>query len=203
VRRILQPVCPRLALRGELDFCRAGRLLPLAIGLQPGKQEGWGRDVGAVRDLVYGIFRAVGPGHGKAVIFSYLVANEETWRRGVVLSFVSAAIQSIVAIIVVAIAAVLLGATARAIGVTAHLVEITSYALVILIGLRLLYVKGRGINWRTAPEFAFAATPVAVPLSAATLRSSGQVWGQCWEPIHNPNIHNIFNDCLGLSLVPA
>lgn len=94
--------------------------------------------------FVYGIFHAVGPGHGKAVISSYLVANEETWRRGVVLSFVSAAIQSVVAIIVVAIAAVLLGATAKAIGTTVRLVEITSYALVILIGLRLLYVKGRG-----------------------------------------------------------
>ncbi len=131
--------------------------------------------------FVYGVFHAVGPGHGKAVISSYLVANEETWRRGVVLSFVSAAIQSVVAIVVVAIAAVLLGATAKAIGVTVHLVEITSYALVILIGLRLLYVKGRGfliacreMNWRTAPEFAFAAAPVAVPLSAATLRSSNQ-----------------------------
>ena len=35
--------------------------------------------------FVYGVFHAVGPGHGKAVISSYLVANEETWRRGVVL----------------------------------------------------------------------------------------------------------------------
>jgi hypothetical protein len=33
-----------------------------------------------------GIFHAAGPGHGKAVISSYLVANEETWRRGIVLS---------------------------------------------------------------------------------------------------------------------
>ena len=94
--------------------------------------------------FLYGIFHAVGPGHGKAVISSYLVANEETWRRGVALSFVSAAIQSIVAIVVVAVAAVLLGATAKAIGSTVHLVEIASYALVILIGLRLLFVKGRG-----------------------------------------------------------
>ena len=37
--------------------------------------------------FLYGIFHAAGPGHGKAVISSYMVANEETWVRGVVLSF--------------------------------------------------------------------------------------------------------------------
>jgi High-affinity nickel-transport protein len=40
--------------------------------------------------FVYGIFHAAGPGHGKAVISSYLLANEETWRRGITLSFASA-----------------------------------------------------------------------------------------------------------------
>ena len=40
--------------------------------------------------FIYGIFHAAGPGHGKAVISSYLLANEETWRRGVTLSFASA-----------------------------------------------------------------------------------------------------------------
>jgi nickel/cobalt transporter (NicO) family protein len=118
--------------------------------------------------LLYGVFHAVGPGHGKAVISSYLVANEETWRRGVVLSFVSAAIQSVVAIVVVAIAAVLLGATAKAIGLTVHVVETVSYVLVILIGLRLLFVKGRGflIAWRELSSKKAAA--------AAAASSSGQ-----------------------------
>jgi nickel/cobalt exporter len=131
--------------------------------------------------LGYGVFHAIGPGHGKAVISSYLVANEETWRRGVVLSFVSAGIQSVVAIVIVAIAAVLLGATAKAIGLTVRLVEIISYALVILIGLRLLYVKGRGfliacreLTWQQAPELAFAAAPVAMPRSAAALQAFGR-----------------------------
>src|SRR5262245_15397174 len=37
--------------------------------------------------FLYGVFHAAGPGHGKAVISSYVVANQETWKRGVVLSF--------------------------------------------------------------------------------------------------------------------
>ena len=48
--------------------------------------------------FLYGIFHAAGPGHGKAVISSYVVANEETWRRGVVLSFASALLQAFVAV---------------------------------------------------------------------------------------------------------
>ena len=44
--------------------------------------------------FIYGIFHAAGPGHGKAVISSYLVANEETWRRGIILSFASALLQA-------------------------------------------------------------------------------------------------------------
>ena len=62
--------------------------------------------------FLYGIFHAAGPGHGKAVISSYLVANEETWRRGIVLSFASALLQAFVAVALVGIAAVLLNATA-------------------------------------------------------------------------------------------
>lgn len=130
--------------------------------------------------FVYGIFHAAGPGHGKAVISSYLVANEETWRRGVVLSFASAGIQAIVAIIVVNIAAVLLGATAKAIGLTVHLVEIVSYGLVVLIGLRLLYVKGRAfliasreLTWRPAPELAFASAPAAKAVQAISFQAFG------------------------------
>ena len=53
--------------------------------------------------FAYGIFHAAGPGHGKAVISSYLVANEETARRGIVLSFASALMQALVAVAIVAI----------------------------------------------------------------------------------------------------
>lgn len=95
--------------------------------------------------FVYGIFHAAGPGHGKAVISSYLFANEETWRRGITLSFASAIMQSLTAVAIVAIAAILLGATAKLMGDTVRVIEIVSYGLIALLGARLMWVKGRGL----------------------------------------------------------
>jgi nickel/cobalt transporter (NicO) family protein len=93
--------------------------------------------------FLYGIFHAAGPGHGKAVISSYLVANEETWVRGVVLSFLSALMQAIVAIAIVGVAAVVLHATAATMNSAVNWIETLSYTLIIVVGLRLLWVKGR------------------------------------------------------------
>jgi nickel/cobalt transporter (NicO) family protein len=108
--------------------------------------------------FIYGIFHAAGPGHGKAVISSYLVANEETWRRGIVLSFASALLQAITAIVIVGVAAALIGATAKMMGDTVRVIEIVSYALIVLLGLRLFWVKGRSFlrTWR-----AIGSTPEA------------------------------------------
>ena len=94
--------------------------------------------------FLYGIFHAAGPGHGKAVISSYLFANDETWRRGITLSFASAVMQSLTAISIVAVGAVLLGATAKLMGDTVKIIEIVSYGLIVLLGARLLWVKGYG-----------------------------------------------------------
>jgi nickel/cobalt exporter len=93
--------------------------------------------------FLYGIFHAAGPGHGKAVISSYLVANEETWLRGVVLSFLSALMQAIVAIAIVGLAAVVLHASAATMNGAVNWIETLSYLLIIVVGLRLLWVKGR------------------------------------------------------------
>ncbi|MBV9557560.1 MAG: nickel/cobalt transporter [Pseudolabrys sp.] len=93
--------------------------------------------------FLYGIFHAAGPGHGKAVISSYLVANDETWKRGIALSFASAILQALVAVLIVGVAAALLGATAATMNSAVRVIEIVSYALIALIGARLVWVKGR------------------------------------------------------------
>ncbi|MGH6727620.1 MAG: nickel/cobalt transporter [Pseudolabrys sp.] len=102
--------------------------------------------------FAYGIFHAAGPGHGKAVISSYLVANNETWRRGIALAFASAVLQACTAIAIVGIAAVLLGATAHVMGNAVRAIEMVSYGLIILIGLRLLWVKGRAFLRLLRPQ---------------------------------------------------
>jgi nickel/cobalt transporter (NicO) family protein len=94
--------------------------------------------------FAYGIFHAAGPGHGKTVISSYLVANEETARRGIALSFVSALMQSLVAVLIVGIGAWLLNVTANTMCGAERVIEIASYALIAAFGLRLVWTKGRG-----------------------------------------------------------
>jgi nickel/cobalt exporter len=94
--------------------------------------------------FAYGVFHAAGPGHGKAVISSYLVANQETARRGVVLSFVSALMQALVAVVIVAVYAWLLNATAKTMCGAEKMIEILSYALIAAFGARLVWTKGGG-----------------------------------------------------------
>ena len=92
----------------------------------------------------YGIFHAAGPGHGKAVISSYLVANEETARRGIVLSFATAVLQALVAVALVAVLAWLLSSTARTMCSAEKAIEIASYGLIAAFGARLVWTKGGG-----------------------------------------------------------
>ena len=117
--------------------------------------------------FAYGIFHAAGPGHGKAVISSYLIATEETWRRGLVLSFASAMLQSFVAVAIVAIAAALLGATAQTMGEAVRLIEVASYALIAAIGARLLWIKGRALGSALALRFRSAAAVASAGESCA------------------------------------
>jgi ABC-type nickel/cobalt efflux system permease component RcnA len=117
-----------------------------------------------VISFAYGVFHAAGPGHGKAVISSYLVANQETAKRGIVLSFASALMQSLVAVAMVGICAVLLNATAKTMCGAEKAIEIASYALIAAFGARLVWTKGGGfIRALQAPQ----ALP-AMALAAST-----------------------------------
>ncbi|WP_376738692.1 nickel/cobalt transporter, partial [Rhodopseudomonas sp. B29] len=115
--------------------------------------------------FAYGMFHAAGPGHGKAVISSYLVANQETARRGIALSFVSALLQALVAIAIVAVCAGLLSATAATMCSAEKAIEIGSYGLIALFGARLAWLKGGGLL--RALRQSSAPRPMGLALAAA------------------------------------
>lgn len=92
--------------------------------------------------FLYGIFHAAGPGHGKAVIASYMLADNATWKRGALLAAISAFVQACVAVAFVGIAVLVFGATARNMSSAATVIEIIAYALIVLLGLYLLWKKG-------------------------------------------------------------
>ncbi len=98
--------------------------------------------------FAYGVFHAAGPGHGKAVISAYLVANDSAWRRGLFLSLGAGLVQGLVAFAIVAVLALALNATAVQMTAAARSIEIASFALLAAFGLWLL--------WRQAGRVAAA-----------------------------------------------
>ncbi len=97
-----------------------------------------------VLSFAYGGFHAAGPGHGKAVITSYLIASGGTARRGVALSFAAALVQAVVAIVLVAVASIAFRVTAMTMTRMTNWLEIGSYALIVVVGAWLLWTKVRG-----------------------------------------------------------
>lgn len=109
--------------------------------------------VGAVRDgrsawpvlvliglsFAYGVLHAAGPGHGKVVIASYLLAGEGNVRRGVVLAVLAALLQAVAAVALVGLLAVILGASNLATSDRVGTLETASYAFVAVLGLWLMW----------------------------------------------------------------
>ena len=99
----------------------------------------------ALLSFVYGVLHAVGPGHGKTIISSYVVANEETVRRGVIISFIAAGLQALTAVVLVGVLLIALGATGLQVNAWSNRLESISYAMIALVGLHLLAGQLRGV----------------------------------------------------------
>lgn len=92
--------------------------------------------------FAYGAFHAAGPGHGKAVVAAYMVANEQKLRRGLVITFLAALLQGAVAISIVGVAALVFRATSQRMTQAAFAIELASYAAVAALGAWLVWKKG-------------------------------------------------------------
>lgn len=153
--------------------------------------------------FLYGVFHAAGPGHGKAVISSYIVANGATVRRGVALAALSSLLQAVTAIALVGFLAAILGVTARTMSRVANWVEIAAYGLIIAIGLRLTWQKGRAFlarltSWRqNRPVAGMACDDNCVHLPAAEQVARIHSWREALAVILSVGIR----PCTGAVLI--
>lgn len=115
--------------RGGLDL--AGAVAALGIGFG------------------YGVLHALGPGHGKAVVSTYVLGSERRMRRAVGLAVASALLQGVVAVVLIVGAAELLGLTRRGSFDAAAWVERGSYVLVAALG---LWIAGRALFGKASPH---------------------------------------------------
>jgi nickel/cobalt transporter (NicO) family protein len=92
----------------------------------------------------YGVFHAAGPGHGKAVVSAYLVANERALVKGLMLCLAAALLQAVVAISIVLVALGVFTITAAGMDRLSGQVEIASFAAVALLGLFVTWRKAGG-----------------------------------------------------------
>jgi ABC-type nickel/cobalt efflux system permease component RcnA len=145
----------------------------------------------------YGVFHAAGPGHGKAVISAWLLATENELKRGVLISFMSAVIQALTAIVMVSVLFLVVasvGSTARNV---AGVLETASYGLIALLGgyliwTALLMLRPAKALRTPAPALAGATvTRQAIALhdfaSFEPMKKAGPAPGQVTDHVHGPD----------------
>lgn len=130
-------------LTGYLLAKQAEFYLALKQAVRAAKTDGHAVWMLAGLSFAYGVFHAAGPGHGKAVISSYLLADGGTLKRGALLSLGAGLVQAASAILLVSIVFVTLRATSTVMTQVVDWVEITAFAGIGLFGLYLAFVKGR------------------------------------------------------------
>jgi ABC-type nickel/cobalt efflux system permease component RcnA len=102
----------------------------------------------------YGVLHAAGPGHGKAVVSAWVLANERELKRGILIGCMSAAFQAMTAIALVTVLLMTVqaaGAAARGLAAT---LESASYGLIALLGVYLILQALRASHTALATQAA-------------------------------------------------
>jgi len=101
-----------------------------------------------VLSFAYGALHAAGPGHGKSVVASYMIARPQAWPAGIAVGTLSSLLQGVVSILLVGVLAWIFEIGGLDLMGHATAVEAVSYGLIILIGAWLLYgaVTGRACH---------------------------------------------------------
>jgi ABC-type nickel/cobalt efflux system permease component RcnA len=97
--------------------------------------------------FAYGVFHAIGPGHGKAIIIVYLSSHKESLRRGAMISLFAALVQALIAIFLVAILSKIFSVKFSKVSTYADDITLASYLLVMALG-AFLFLVALSKQWK-------------------------------------------------------
>lgn len=101
--------------------------------------------------FLYGVFHAVGPGHGKFILSSYLSFEKTKLNQAMKITFASALVQGLVAISLVTVIVVIFTLSRQYFNLTLKWVERGSFGLMILFGIYWCYQVYRTVNKARKP----------------------------------------------------
>lgn len=141
--------------------------------------------------FAYGVFHAAGPGHGKAVISSYMISNEVALRRGLVIALLAALLQGFVAVALVGIAALIFNATAARMTQAAEILELSSYAGIVTLGVVLVGRKSRAILAARRPAAALLLADTGGGMIALPESSRFSADDGLGDHVHGPDCGHV------------
>lgn len=95
--------------------------------------------------LVYGMFHAAGPGHGKTIVSSFFLANDAKLRHSIVIGYLIAVVHALAALAVVLILYyVIRGLFSAGIEQANHYIQLATFAVIAVLGGFMLFGRIRG-----------------------------------------------------------
>ena len=97
--------------------------------------------------LVYGMFHAAGPGHGKTIVSSFFLANDAKLRHSIIVGYLIAIVHAIAALAVVLILYyVIRGLFSTGVEQADHWIQLVTFAIITVLGVFILIGRIRGTH---------------------------------------------------------
>lgn len=142
--RLPGPVSQGIALLAPLLRSMTDRLAGLAGEIREAKTSGPMLALALV-SLLYGIFHALGPGHGKTIVSTFFLARDAKLRHSLVAGYLIALVHAISALaIVLALFFIVQGVFSTGFESASRTVQMISFGAIVVIGAVMLLEKLRG-----------------------------------------------------------